>query len=726
MKTKKCIKYFIPCLSVLAVAMAQAQAAETAASTVTGEITPTLTYFDYTDGPGANFTQFMERYNPQEAWSGDRDSGFYGDIDLNLTVADEKRDILILERRGFGLNNHRNSARVNTDIIGFTGYYSNYRSASGGIDYLYNPNRLPADNNGIGGTDPSYFYPAATNANSGFIAQFNDDTAGQVLFKTDRTNFGMGMKFKPQLLGGMGSISVNYDGYKRDGNKLVTYALGAGDVREAVTNTATVGRVLQRWRGMSQDVEENMHKVSLNLTASPGGMFQLSYDGSLEKFDNRAKDYTHADIVLPADWQYNTGGNISRPLGFVPDTTMMNHAIRLSKTFGNTAVAAGYGMSRLEQDSFTAPQIASGYTTGKISTDNAFLNLNHRLSSLIGLEGHIKYSSRDNDSSYPVTGLLAPTNSEELAVRINNIETLTYGLAAAFRGLPVKSSLTAGWKHDDTDRDLTFNNTGIIPSVSLYREQTVSDELYVKWVAKPMTGMTVRVTPSYLWADKTGLVTEPEESINLKTGLSYAMANGMHVNGYYNYKDKQNNNNGFTNKTVTLPAVTQNQDIDNTFHSAGASLSLMPTEKFSATVSLDWSQNDFETYYFSTDRRRYEAANNAMAFLIRGDSSFKVDTWSLSLNGDYQASDRLKLNAGYAYTLSDGSGVTIDATQVVPYVVRESIDNSLHSFILGANYALKKGMTLRGGYVYDKYDDDAYDALSSGVHTLMAGVSFAL
>jgi predicted porin len=62
----------------------------------------------------------------------------------------------------------------------------------------------------------------------------------------------------------------------------------------------------------------------------------------------------------------------------------------------------------------------------------------------------------------------------------------------------------------------------------------------------------------------------------------------------------------------------------------------------------------------------------------------------------------------------------------VPYVVRESIDNSLHSFILGANYALKKGMTLRGGYVYDKYDDDAYDALSSGVHTLMAGVSFAL
>lgn len=715
------LKFILPCMVVLAAAMSQALAAETTASTVTGEITPKLYYFNYFDGPGADLTQFMERYSSQEAWSGDRDSGFYADLDLNLTVSDQSRDILTLERQGFGLNNHRGKARVNLDNLGFTGYYSHYRSASGGIDYLYNPSRVP------GGTDPSYFFPAGTNTNSGYVAQFNDDSRGQTEYKIDRTTYGVGMKFKPGMLGEGTWLSVNYDGYKRDGNRFSTYVAGGSDV------AGTAARVLQRWRGFDQDIEEKMNKLSVNLTASPGGLFQLSYDGSYETFDNQARDN------LMGDFAANFGGffapaSANKDLHFVPDSTLMTHAIRLSRTFGETAVAAGYGMSRLEQDSFTITQSLAGYNTGKISTDNAFLNINHRITPAMGLEGYIKYANRDNDSTFPAAGLISATTNQTLGVRIDSVESWSYGLAATLRALPLKSSLTGGWKREDIDRDLTWTDVsataGIAPQRSLYREQTVSDEVYLKWIARPMQGVTLRVTPSYLWADKTGLVTEPEKSLNLKAAVSYAAADGMQVNGYYNYKHKQNGNNTFTNALARDGLGTsQTQDVDNTFHSAGASLNLTPAEQVSASVSLDWTQNDFESYYFSTNRRRFEAGLttvNTLNFLIRDTSAYKVDTWSLSLNGDWQASDRLKLNAGYTLSVSKGDVASgLIATELAG-TIDGRIDNTLHSFILGANYGLKKNMTLRAGYIYDNYDDAVYDALSGGVHTLMAGVSFAL
>jgi predicted porin len=168
------------------------------------------------------------------------------------------------------------------------------------------------------------------------------------------------------------------------------------------------------------------------------------------------------------------------------------------------------------------------------------------------------------------------------------------------------------------------------------------------------------------------------------------------------------------------------QKADDTFHAAGASLNLTPSDRLNASIGLDWVQNDFETYFFGTNRRRFEA--QSIVFDPRGISSFKVDTLSLSLNGDYQASDRLRLNAGYTFSKSDGDINTtgLEADLATPETQDDKIDHTLHSLMLGANYGLNKSMTLRGGYVFDKYDDDAYSALSGKVHTLMLGMSFAL
>ncbi|MDD3528397.1 MAG: MtrB/PioB family outer membrane beta-barrel protein [Gallionellaceae bacterium] len=703
MSKKNASKLILPCLTLLAAAMAQAEEG----AGVSGEITAKLNYFNYSDGPGAGLTQYLQAYGGQESWSGDIDDGLYGDLDIRLAVGDS----LTLERQGYGLGNHRGQARVNTSGIAFNGYYSHFRSNSGGVEYLNNPNLMPVDNQGVGGTDCTYEDDAcglANNTNSGYIAQFNNDSPGQTAYKTERTTYGLGMKLKPGLLGGWGSISVAFDGYRRDGNELATWVAGGSDL---------TGAPLSRWRGYDRPIDENMHRFSLNLTAAPKGLFTLTYDGSLEKFDNQAGYFT-MDTLLPALNNAGTG----KALHFVPDSTLMSHAVRIAKTFDSTVVAAGYGMTRLEQDSFTTWQTDRAYTNGKIATDNAYLTVNHRLTPTVEVEALVKYFNRDNDSTYPAVGLIdADGSTETLGVRINDIESLNYGLAATFRGLPAKSSLTAGWKHDDIDRDLTFNNTanGIKDAVSLYDAKTESDEVYMKWIARPMKGMTVRLTPSYVWADKTGLVTEPERAFNLKAQMGYAMDGGKHVSAYYNYKRKENGNNTLTDKHASLDV--HEQDVDNTFHSAGVSLNLAATEKLSASVGLDWTQNDFDSYYFSSDVRRYEANTD---FLRRGHANFKADTWSLSFNADYQASDRLRLSAGYTWSLSDGDSTTVDDSQ--SYTVREEIDNTLHSLVLGAGYALKKGMTLRAGYVFDKYEDDAYDALSGHVHTLMLGMSFTL
>lgn len=723
MKTNKSIKYILPCMTVLAIAMAQAHAADSMGITVSGEITPKLYYFNYTGGPGAGLTPYLQSYSGQKSWTGDRDDGFYADIDLSLILSGEQGDILTLERQGFGLDNHRGSLKGGNQSIGFKGYYSHYRSNTGGVDYVNRPGTV--DNP----VDTSYNAAGTT----GYMTKFSDDGLPQTNYHTERTAYGVGVKFKPDLLGKGTSLAINVDGYKRDGNKFATWVAGGSDFANGAGS-----RHPERWRGYDKPIDEKMSRISLNFTAAPAGLFQFAYDGSYEKFDNQARTFVMGDFASFLD-NGVTVNNTTKPVQFIPDSILMSHAIRLSKTFGDTAVAAGYGISRLEQDSFSGVQIAAGYTTGKISTENAFLNVNHRVSSTMGLEGHIKYLNRDNDSTYPAPGLInGAGTTEQLGVRINNVESLNYGLSASFRGLPVKSTLSVGWKREDSDRDLTFNSVGgIIAPVSLYREETVSDEVYLKWVARPMQGMTLRVTPSYVWADKTAFVTLPEESLNLKTSLGYALEDGMYLNAYYNYKDKENGNNSsydlFAKTVTTATLSTENpQKADDTFHSAGVSLNLAPSEQLNASVSLDWTQNDFETYYFSTERRRFElpvpAIVPAIDFYQRGDSSFKVDTWSLSLNGEYQASERLKLSAGYTLSVSDGDVSTATSGLATPanITVTDKIDNTLQSFILGANYGLKKNMTLRGGYTYDKYDDNAYDALSGGVHTLMAGVSFAL
>ncbi|MCK9285284.1 MAG: hypothetical protein M0P39_13495 [Rhodocyclaceae bacterium] len=706
MDAKTPMNVALTAMTVLSVQLASAADSAPTGTVFSGEVTPKLYSFDYFKGAGDRSTQFLERYNYQQGIGGDQRSGSYLDLDLNIVGKDAKRNVFELERQGFGAYNHRGTIKANSDTLGFTGYHSSFRSATGGLGFLYSPNQVP------GGTDPTY-----VSANTGYVALFNNDSPGQTLFKIDRTTYGLGLALKPGLLGTNTTLAMNYDGYKRDGNRFASYVTGGGDITGAVTT---------RWRGFSMPVDERMNRYTLSLNGAPGG-FNIAYEGAVEKFDNKAKDFGMADFAS-ASFLLSAGG-LTRPLQFVPASTLISNNIRFAKTYGSTAIAAGYGLSVLEQDSFAPIQQANNYSTGKITTNSAYLNVTSNALSSVGLEGFIKYNNRDNDSTFPAVGLLNAAANQQLGVRIDTIRSLTYGLAATFRPTTLKSTVTVGLKREDKDRDLTWSTPAaggsIQPQRSLYKDATVSDELYVNWIARPMPGMILRVMPSVVRANETGMISEPESAFNLKTKLSYTAKSGMLVSGYINHKNQKNNNNAlFDNIASNVPTTSLTQDVNKTQKAAGVSLNYPVSEWINTHGSLSWMQDDLASYYLSSTRRRFEpgvANATTLSFLARDRSTYKIETHVLTLGGDWQVNDQLSYNGGYTYSKSKGntaSGLILSELSSLD----GRVSSAVHSLALGADYMVKKNTKFKASYVYDYNKDDAYPALTGGYHTLMLGV----
>ncbi len=697
-----------PAAETAAAGTAEAEAPEEGGRVVAAVVTPRLFLFDYFDGVGEDKTHFLERYDYREAFGGDTRSGVYGDVDLDVTVTEDERDVFVLERRGFGEHNHRGSAKYNTDTFGVYGNYSHYRSATGGIDYLFSPGQV------AGGILTG---PGGQQDGSGPYRSFSDDAA-RFDYSIDRTTYAAGFKVKPTALRDQATVSVDYAGYRRDGNKFAPFFLGeSGNVQGG-------GWGQERWRGASLEVDERMNRVGLTVSASPQKRFNVAYEVSFEEFTNRAPELqveshlADVGVALPAG---AVQADRIASLLYVPDTQLVSHGIRASKTFNErVVVAAGYGMSWLKQDSFSELELVSGHTKGEIANDNAYLTANMLVSPGVSVEGHIKYANRDNDSTYP-DALISTTT----APRIDRINSMDYGVSASWRPGYLGSNLTLGWRRLDRERDLTFGTGGqaIAPAQTLYREDTLSDEVYLKWTARPATGWNLRVTPSFTWADETGLVTEPEEMFRLKTMLSYAAPEGWVVSGFYDYTDKQNGNNSFSDGTG---ALSYNQEIDSTLHSAGVSANAMLRENVNAYASLYWMQDDFSSYLFRTDVQRW---NPGVVFTLVDEPNYQVDSWVMSLGGDWQYSDKLRLDGSYTLSKSSGdvaSGTVLDSIVAATGTTDAVIDNTLHSFALGANYLVNDRATLRVNYVYDRYSDDAYDLLSGGVHLLAVGVSYAM
>lgn len=687
-----------------------------AAEGLSGTLTPKLSLFDYTGGGKAERAHFLQRYDYAKSWFGQNISGAYMDLDLSLAYSGLAGHSFQLERRGDGLSDQSGLFRYDSDFVGVKGGYGHHRSVSAGIDYLLRPNNVP------GGTDASY-----TGTGSGYVARFNDDSDG-AFFRVDRTNYGAEVKAKPALLGGMASVSVKHDGYRRTGNTYATWTAGGSDF--GAPNPQT-----HRWRGYNKPVEESMNRGSIGFTASPMNWFQFAYDGSVEKFVSRAQNYTMGyaasmPSVLAAG-QTMTAANGLKPLHFVPDSTLTTHAIRLSRTFKNSAWAAGYGMSVLGQDSFTAVQVSNAYGEGKIASKNLFLSGKARVLPALEAEGYVKYGARRNDSTFPASTLLSATVDQKLDLRLNDLKTVEFGLLATLRPSGSKSSVGAGWTRESKKRGFTYNETatgqGILPKRMLYTEESVSDEVSLKGVLRPVDGLYLRVTPSYQWADKVGSPADSKESANLKADAAYTSEGGTVFSLYFARKDKRNDSHSFTNANTPTGAdgAQTPQTTRNILNSAGASVSVACTPKVASSLSVDWMQNDFQLAYITSNRRRYEATPAGGIIFTRRDGSRSViDTTMLGLATDWQAAEALKVSGSYSLSRSKGNVATGLLATELGSTNDGAVDNDLHSLSLGAEYAFTKALSLAGQYAFDHYQDNRNSFLSGSGHAVTTALAY--
>lgn len=704
MKMKNTITLLLPLLTLQALTLSAAEETDVPdnSTTITTIITPKFFAFEYFDLVNEDNTAFLERYNTLEGASDDRRQDVFVDLDLDLTVNNGGRDLFVLERRGYGRHNHRGDAEFNNDVLNIYGNYSHYRSMTGGIDYLFRPDAPELEG---GGTDSP----------PGFASDFNNDAA-PVDYYIDRTSYEAGFKIKPTALADQATISVDIDGYHREGNKFAAFLLDGGGISPN-----------ERWRGINLVVDEAVNRVGFTVSGSPKKLFEVAYQASVEQFENDASELLmQEDITDPAGIPLPSRTSAVASLFYVPDTELLQHSIRASKNYDNRVlVAAGYGASLLQQESFSTYETLTNHDKGEINSSNAYLTANARVDNSLSVEAYVKYANRDNDSSFP-DGLIGFTgNASLVAPRINSIESLDYGLSANWRADFLKSSFKVGWHGLDKERDLTFGDPGqgIQPDQTLYRGRTLSNEIYVDWSARPARGWKLKIKPSLIQADETALVVEPEEAVILKTKLSYASPDGWFVNGFYDYENQQNGNNSFTDGDGSN---SYNQEIDSVMHSGGLGLILLPHRNVNTYINIFWTQDDISSYLFESNVVR---VNPNVEFTLVDNPNYRVNSNVWDLGADWRISDKTLLNANYSYTKSEGnvaSGVVQDSLVSATGTVDAIIDNTLHSLALGIEYDMSDSAQLQFNYFYDDYQDNAFGALSGGVNTVIVGVAFKL
>jgi len=379
-----------------------------------GYITPKFGYFDNSGNQA-----YLNRYdllgsfditgnpanlNRNDLLNSTFANGFIADLDFSLIFSDDSGASIFAQKEGYGPTNQRFRLNwiTNSALIG--AYYSTFKSATGTYDFQYNPDMV------AGGTDPRY---ADRNLNSTgrtpFVGYFNNDSPNVLDYQLRRSNYGFSVVLKPPSFEERASFEFNFDAYNRDGQQVSNYLLD--DAFFANNRSAQQ----QQWRGYAKTINDQNSKVTYQFNFTPQDWF-INYEFSIDKFLNNELPVTLGTVSKWATptLRFAPGVDLLTPLGFVPDSTQYSNALRVNKTFGDSAaVSAGVSYAWLQQDTFSEPQVVYGYTDGRVDTMNGFLTGKFNVSQSVGLEAFARINRRQNDSSYPGS----TSRSRNMAIR---------------------------------------------------------------------------------------------------------------------------------------------------------------------------------------------------------------------------------------------------------------------------------------------------------------------
>ncbi len=667
-----------------------------------GTVWPAFVANGLFDGPSGDRTHYLERYGVRRGFGSDRRTGVLADLaDVGFVYHDGRRDLFAIDRHVWSRDNQRATARFDNGRMRVSGGYGYFRQAANGLDYLFAPSLVS------GGVDPAF-----TGGTVGYVGKFNDNVH-DARFATTRTTYDLAVEVKPATFGDKATAAVAVRGIERSGRVFESLNMGGGDV----LGTDADRRAKLRWQGYESRVDESANELLFTAAVRPKKDINLEYELGYERFRNDAPTMTFADLAVvtgtrlvsstaEAGAQGGFAAAVAEwPLHFVADSNMLRQSLRASAGSERVLVSAGAGWNALTQESFTGEQIEAGYRRGDIESNQLYVNVAARPGAAVRVEAHARRSDTNRNM-----------DRFESKIRLNAFTLSTYGLEAEVRPGKANLAVTPGWTRRTVDRDIQF---GDVPQQrSLFRADSSSDEIFVRTQWKPSRRVSVRATPSVLWADDTGYITEPELAAKMNLAVSCASADGTRsATAFYTIRSRSNDNLSF----VGAAASEVTQDAAGLLQQIGVAGSAAPLPTTNVFWSYAWSRDEYHADFISATTRRYDAAP---VFYSRGDrQTYLLGSHSFSVGADITPAGRMQYGVSFTTTRAAGNAASGQVLSLLP-TADGRIANWYHTAAFRLERDLGRSLKLGVSYLLDYYSDSSYPDLTGGLNSVIVGIGY--
>jgi hypothetical protein len=328
-----------------------------------------------------------------------------------------------------------------------------------------------------------------------------------------------------------------------------------------------------------------------------------------------------------------------------------------------------------------------------------------RPSPAVRLEGYVRRSDTNRKM-----------DPYEHKLRLNGVTASTYGLEAELRLGQGRFVVTPGWTRRMTNRDVEF---GDVPAQrSLFHIDSSSDEVFLRARWKLSPRVSFRATPSVLWADKTGYVTEPERAGKLNLALSLVSGDGARsATAFYTIRTRRNSSHAF----VGTDGGSVTQDARGSLQQVGVAGSLAPREFINASWSYAWSRDEYSADLFSATSRRYDATP---VFYSRGlRPTYLLGSHAVTAGVDVTPASGMIYSLSYTVTRTAGNTASGAVLSLLP-VEDGRIANWYHTAAVRIERNLGTALKLGVTYTLDSYTDASYADLTGGRNSVMLGVGY--
>jgi hypothetical protein len=304
----------------------------------------------------------------------------------------------------------------------------------------------------------------------------------------------------------------------------------------------------------------------------------------------------------------------------------------------------------------------------------------------------------------------------ESKLRLNAFTLWTYGVEAEVRPGDGRVAVTPGWTRRDVDRDIAF---GDVPQQrSLIRAESSSDEIFVRTRWKLSPRVSLRATPSVLWADDTGYIIDPERAVKMNLALALTNGDGTRsATAFYTIRTRRNDSLSF----VGTDGVSVTQDARGSLQQLGVAGTVLPLETTSVYWSYAWSRDEYNANLFGVTTRRYDPAP---VFHSRDDrQTYLLGSHTFTLGADIIAVGGMQYGASYTATRTAGDAASGRVLSVLP-AEDGRIENWYHTAALRVERNLGESLRLGVSYLLDYYSDASYADLTGGLNTVILGIGY--